>query len=58
MDIVHSDISNELHFQGLTPEEIKFIRNLAKLTASCIIKKANEEIHSVRVCEDIRRRSK
>lgn len=56
MDLIHSDIPNESHLQGLTLEEIKFIRNLAKLTANAIIKSANE--NSLPVHKNIRRGSK
>lgn len=52
MEVVHTDMSNEDHLKGLTPEEKEFIRKFAKLTADIILKDRHEK--SVRLSEDLR----
>lgn len=53
MKVIHSDISNQDHFAGLSPEEIKFVRTFAKVCASAIKKSIHETKNCIRVQEDI-----
>lgn len=45
MEVIHSDIPNEDHLKGLTPEEKEFIRKFAKLSADIILKDRHEKQH-------------
>lgn len=56
MDVIQNETLENKHLAGLSADEVKFICNLAKLTASAIIKKANE--NSIPVHPDFGRRSK
>lgn len=55
MKVIHSEIRDERHLQGLTEEEKNFIRRLAKIYVNTIIKMHED---SIRVCPDIGRGSK
>lgn len=42
MEVVHSSISNNPHLEGLSYEDLNFLRNLAKIYVQSIVKLADE----------------
>lgn len=55
MKVIHSDITTHPALQGLSYEEIKFLRSLAKIYVNTIVKIADE--NSVPVHPEVQRRS-
>lgn len=56
MEVVHVNKDRYSHLEKFSPEEQKFICNLAKVFVNSVIKSVDE--NSIRVSENIERRSK
>lgn len=52
MDVIHSNINDDSHLQGLTPSEIEFIRKLASITVESVLNDIHEK--SFRIPPNIR----
>lgn len=43
MDVIHSNINDDSHLQGMTSEEVNIIRKLASVYVNAIVKMADEK---------------
>lgn len=43
MDVIHSNINDDSHLQGLTPSEIEIIRKLASITVESVLNAEKEK---------------